>query len=225
MKRFFFFFMCTMCATVCSFSQEHSLTDFVGSKAKVTLSSLTPFYGIITAVSNDSITFTAEEDIFRLRNSEDTEIVYRKGDTFSVKEIFILKVITWDGTVFGTNQGHLGQTKYVQTAKNAPQTDIGFTGYALKKTGTTFICIGAPIMAVGTVCWGIGYGVETKDISRLAKLSQVITAGNILFPIGASLTIGGIPLIHWGKKLEQRETNLDFTLNYYGNGLGLAMTF
>ena len=44
-------------------------------------------------------------------------------------------------------------------------------------------------------------------------------AGCILLPVGASLTIVGIPLYAHGKKI----INMNF--NYTGNGVGLAMEF
>jgi hypothetical protein len=88
-------------------------------------------------------------------------------------------------------------------------------GKALKSTGSVALALGVPCLVTGSILMAVGCGA---DLDMTTK-NQVVTASCILFPIGASLTIVGIPLYAHGKKI------MTMNFNYTGNGVGLAMEF
>ena len=110
-------------------------------------------------------------------------------------------------------------------------------GEALKNTGTISIAAGIPCLLAGTILlavgshvpevdFGNGYLSDKENLDKLEAASKnaeakgkMQLAGCILLPVGASLTIVGIPLYAHGKKI----MNMNF--NYTGNGVGLAMEF
>ena len=88
-------------------------------------------------------------------------------------------------------------------------------GKALKSTGSVALALGVPCLLTGSILMAVGYEADLDMITK----NQVVTASCILFPIGASLTIVGIPLYAHGKKI------MTMNFNYTGNGVGLAMEF
>ena len=110
-------------------------------------------------------------------------------------------------------------------------------GEALKNTGTISIAAGIPCLLAGTILLAVGSHVPEVDFGngylsdkeKLDKLEaaskdaeakgKMQLAGCILFPIGASLTIIGIPLYVHGKRI------MDLNFNYTGNGVGVSMEF
>lgn len=110
-------------------------------------------------------------------------------------------------------------------------------GRALKKTGGVALGLGIPCLLAGTILTAVGHSGFTVDLNdgyltekealdKLEEIGNKVTnrsnmqiAGYVLLPIGASLTIIGIPLHVHGKKL------MDINLNYTGNGVGVAMEF
>ena len=55
--------------------------------------------------------------------------------------------------------------------------------------------------------------------STILKKSQCAAAGYVLLPMGAALTVVGIPLHVQGKKIGQ------LNINYTGNGAGMSVNF
>ena len=101
-------------------------------------------------------------------------------------------------------------------------------GKALKSTGGVSIGVGVPCAVAGAILLAAGKSAEkslydTSNVSSTLKAgrksSDLQLAGCILLPLGASLTIVGIPLYAHGKKI----MNMNF--NYTGNGVGVAMQF
>lgn len=101
-------------------------------------------------------------------------------------------------------------------------------GKALKSTGGVAIGVGVPCAVAGTILLAAGKSAEkslydTSNVSSTLKegrkSSDLQLAGCILLPLGASLTIVGVPLYVHGKKI----MNMNF--NYTGNGVGVAMQF
>lgn len=88
-------------------------------------------------------------------------------------------------------------------------------GKALKSTGSVALALGVPCLVTGSILMAVGYEADLDMITK----NQVVTASCILFPIGASLTIVGIPLYAHGKKI------MTMNFNYTGNGVGVAMEF
>ena len=106
-----------------------------------------------------------------------------------------------------------GQQSTIYTSK--PGDPNYMIGKALKSTGSVALALGVPCLVTGSILMAVGY---EADLDMTTK-NQVVTASCILFPIGASLTIVGIPLYAHGKKI------MTMNFNYTGNGVGLAMEF
>lgn len=103
-------------------------------------------------------------------------------------------------------------------------------GKALKSTGGVAIGAGIPCLLAGTILLAVGSHVPEVDfgngnlsdkekLDKLEAASKMQLAGCILLPVGASLTIVGIPLYAHGKKI------MTMNFNYTGNGVGVAMQF
>ena len=85
---------------------------------------------------------------------------------------------------------------------------------AFKSTGGVCMGVGIPTLITGAVLVGIGNsGDPTTQKEKCA------TAGYVLMPMGAALTIVGVPLHVHGKRIAE----LNF--NYTGNGAGMALNF
>ena len=105
--------------------------------------------------------------------------------------------------------------------------------HALKTTGEAAIGLGIPSLIVGTVLVAYGYadvssssaaGISTspstdEQIKRYARKSRCATAGCVLMPFGAALTVVGVPLHVHGKRIAEMK------FNYTGNGAGISMNF
>ena len=106
-----------------------------------------------------------------------------------------------------------GQQSTIYTSK--PGDPNYMIGKALKSTGSVALALGVPCLVTGSILMAVGYEADLDMITK----NQVVTASCILFPIGASLTIVGIPLYAHGKKI------MTMNFNYTGNGVGVAMQF
>lgn len=93
-------------------------------------------------------------------------------------------------------------------------------GNALKKTGNVCMGIGIPSALVGAILVGVGNsGTNTTDVEKLKTKANCAAAGYVLLPMGAALTIVGIPLNVHGKRIAE------MNINYTGNGAGLSFNF
>ena len=117
-----------------------------------------------------------------------------------------------------------GQQSTVYTSK--PGDPNYMIGKALKSTGGVAIGIGVPCAVAGAILLAAGKSMQNsidytkpEDGKRSIKSSDLQLAGCILLPLGASLTIVGIPLYAHGKKI------MTMNFNYTGNGVGVAMQF
>ena len=98
-------------------------------------------------------------------------------------------------------------------------------GNALKKTGNVCMGIGIPSVLVGTIL--VAYGntglvdvpKTQADIDKNLAKGRCSTAGCVLLPMGAALTIVGIPLNVHGKRIAE------MNINYTGNGAGVSVNF
>ena len=100
--------------------------------------------------------------------------------------------------------------------RSIPTNPSYMIGKALKTTGDVSLGIGIPCLVSGSILLAVGY--SSMDM-YLTTRSQITIAGSILFPIGASLTIVGIPLHAHGKKI------MTMNFNYTGNGVGVGLEF
>lgn len=118
------------------------------------------------------------------------------------------------------------QAFYEQKMKLMAANPNEVIGKAFKTTGTVAMSIGIPSLVVGSILVAVG---NTKQEINNANLSEAAeggawrgkcqTAGYVLMPLGAALTIVGIPLYVHGKQIAE----LNF--NYTGNGAGVALAF
>lgn len=93
-------------------------------------------------------------------------------------------------------------------------------GKALKVSGATSLGIGIPCLAAGmATCIAGNVMYVSKYGTGVATKSQLIETSYYLLPIGASLTVVGVPLYVEGKKI------MEVNVNYTGNGIGLSMNF
>ena len=96
-------------------------------------------------------------------------------------------------------------------------------GKAFQSTGTICMSIGIPSLVTGAILLGVGNtkveGTSEEDIKKTASYAKCAAAGYVLLPMGASLTIVGVPLFVHGKRIGE----LNF--NYTGNGAGISMNF
>ncbi len=90
--------------------------------------------------------------------------------------------------------------------------------HALKTTGATAIGLGIPSLFVGTILVAVGNTPAAAGQNPTARMNCA-TAGYVLMPFGAALTVVGIPLYVHGKRLAELK------FNYTGNGAGITMNF
>ena len=126
-----------------------------------------------------------------------------------------------------------GQQSSIYTSKPG---DPNYTiGKALKSTGGVAIGVGVPCTLAGAILLAVGQSklhnnnildnknVTIKDVlnyyDQQETAQNLSLAGSILLPLGAALTIVGIPLYAHGKKI------MTMNFNYTGNGVGVAMEF
>ena len=99
--------------------------------------------------------------------------------------------------------------------RSIPTNPSYMIGKAMKTTGAVSLGFGIPSLVAGTACLIAGHSGSVGFINS----GRLQTAGAILFPIGASLTIVGIPLHVHGKKI------MTMNFNYTGNGVGVGVEF
>ena len=96
-------------------------------------------------------------------------------------------------------------------------------GRAFQSTGAICMSIGIPSLVTGAILLGVGNtkveGTNEEDIKKNESDAKCAAAGYVLLPMGASLTIVGVPLFVHGKRIAE----LNF--NYTGNGAGISMNF
>lgn len=92
-------------------------------------------------------------------------------------------------------------------------------GRAMTTCGGVALGIGVPVLTVGTILTIAGHVMHTDGLldPKTKTKQRCCEAGCYLMPIGASLTIIGIPLMVEGRKI------MDLKINYTGNGVGLAL--
>ena len=123
------------------------------------------------------------------------------------------------GKCFKKKEKEIQIALFKERLKTDPNIAIG---NALAKSGAVSLGIGVPCLAAGIALITAGHTMRVSKyglINDVSTKSQLLEAGYILFPIGASLTIIGIPLHIHGKKI------IDMNFNYTGNGIGISMEF
>ena len=96
---------------------------------------------------------------------------------------------------------------------------------AFKSTGGVCLGIGVPSLLVGTIL--VAYGntgliampKNVEEAEKNATKARCSAAGYVFLPMGAALTIVGIPLRVHGKRIGE------LNINYTGNGAGMSYNF
>lgn len=96
---------------------------------------------------------------------------------------------------------------------------------AFKSTGGVCLGIGVPSLLVGTIL--VAYGntgliampKTVEEAEKNATKARCSAAGYVFLPMGAALTIVGIPLRVHGKRIGE------LNINYTGNGAGMSYNF
>lgn len=126
------------------------------------------------------------------------------------------KISVQDGKIIIQTSEDLKTEQTLKMSEN-PNCAIG---KALKAAGSTSLAVGVPCLAAGLATCIAGNVMHvSKYGTGLTTKSQLIETSYYLLPIGASLTIVGIPLYVEGKKI------MELKVNYTGNGVGLSMNF
>lgn len=115
-------------------------------------------------------------------------------------------------TQFANVQQHRESSRGIQDPDYA-------VGKALRTTGKTSLIIGIPSLIAGTALIAYGNTGRPSSLSKLSTKANCATAGCVLMPFGAALTVVGIPLCVKGKQL------MELKVNYTGNGAGLALAW
>lgn len=88
-------------------------------------------------------------------------------------------------------------------------------GNAMRTCGKVSLGVGIPALVAGAILVAVGNTGTTISIER----AQCATAGYVLMPFGAALTVVGFPLCIEGERIAQ------INFNYTGNGAGVAVNF
>lgn len=138
-------------------------------------------------------------------------------DRFTISGVGIF--LSQDGKFVPTKQAK-SKIEYIQTINSGESNNVNIQlGKALKSSGDVALGIGVPCLAAGLACVIAGHTMPVRGVNSLSTDAKVREAGYYLLPIGASLTIIGIPLHIHGKKI------MEMNINYTGNGAGLAFKF
>ena len=148
----------------------------------------------------------------------DSAVVLRDWDRVITVPYTSIDKMLLQGETFVMRNGEFVKFEKPKTQNGvAPGDPVYSIGKAFQSTGGAALGIGVPCLVTGVICMAIGKtGVTLSNSIEKGNLS---TAGSILLPVGASLTIIGIPLTIHGKRI--MEMNITTT----GNSAGLALVF
>lgn len=104
---------------------------------------------------------------------------------------------------------------HVQPRRIQPANPNEEIGKAFRTCGSVALGVGVPALLAGTVLTIAGHVMPTTPLDNTK--TRCCEAGYILLPIGASLTIIGVPLMVQGKRIA------DLNFNYTGTGAGVSI--
>ena len=212
-----------------------AIATFAQDPVKVTTSDGKVISGYFVIGTDTTYTIKCTDHYITNKYGTDT-ITFRMAD---IREVYMYNktFVPYEGTLvakksvtskLGTEVAVVsnGQQSTIYTSKPGDPNLV--IGKALKSTGGVSIGVGVPCAVAGAILLAAGKSAEkslydTSNVSSTLKegrkSSDLQLAGCILLPLGASLTIVGVPLYVHGKKI----MNMNF--NYTGNGVGVAMQF
>ena len=215
-NKFFILFILVFAITTSAFSQICTL-KLVGRSA-ITGTFIEATDTTITLIVDGSVNETpVTMPAYRLEGGR-----LPHGVHFVVQEGKIVKISKEEAkSLKKQNKEAKVQNKVLDVQKaTAPANPNYMIGKALKTSGATALGVGVPCLAAGlATCIAGNVMPVSKYGTGLTTKSNLMEASYYLLPIGASLTIVGIPLHIGGKKI------MDLNVNYTGNGAGLTMKF
>lgn len=150
-------------------------------------------------------------------NTQELKLDPAHVDRFTISGVGTF--VSQNGKFVPTKQAK-SKIEHIQTLHSYEQHEINVQlGTALKTSGDVALGVGVPCLAAGLACVIACHTMPVYRESTTATRFKVQEAGYYLMPIGASLTIIGIPLHIHGKKI------MEMNINYTGNGAGLALKF
>lgn len=148
-------------------------------------------------------------------NTQELKLDPAHVDRFTISGVGTF--VSQNGKFVPTKQAK-SKIEHIQTLHSYEQHEINVQlGIALKTSGDVALGVGVPCLAAGLACVIAGHTAHGSLLDL--TITNVKEAGYYLMPIGASLTIIGIPLHIHGKKI------MEMNINYTGNGAGLALKF
>lgn len=199
-----------------------AIATFAQDPVKVTTSDGKVISGYFVIGTDTTYTIKCTDHYITNKYGTDT-ITFRMAD---IREVYMYNktFVPYEGKLvakksvtskLGTEVAIVSNGNQSSIYTSRPSDPNYMIGKALKSTGSVALALGVPCLVTGSILMAVGCGA---DLDMTTK-NQVVTASCILFPIGASLTIVGIPLYAHGKKI------MTMNFNYTGNGVGLAMEF
>jgi hypothetical protein len=199
-----------------------AIATFAQDPVKVTTSDGKVISGYFVIGTDTTYTIKCTDHYITNKYGTDT-ITFRMAD---IREVYMYNktFVPYEGKLvakksvtskLGTEVAIVSNGNQSSIYTSRPSDPNYMIGKALKSTGSVALALGVPCLVTGSILMAVGCGA---DLDMTTK-NQVVTASCILFPIGASLTIVGIPLYAHGKKI------MTMNFNYTGNGVGLAMQF
>ena len=147
----------------------------------------------------------------------DSAVVLRDWDQMVNVPFSTIDKMFLQGETFVMRNGEFVKFEKPKTQNGvAPGDPVYSIGKAFQSTGGVALGIGVPCLLTGAICWGVAYADGYPSDEAKIRLGL---AGSILLPVGASLTIIGIPLTVHGKRI--MEMNITTT----GTSAGLALVF
>lgn len=174
-------------------------------------------YYLAKSDSTISIKVTTNTEYYKQNTGSDVV-------TLPIKQVNILKLdnqyyLQERGQFIPVSSKELKQRTMVQDLNLNVNSPNYILGKALKSSGDVALAVGIPCLATGFACMIAGHTMRVHYSDDLFTKADLLETGYYLFPIGASLTIIGIPLHMHGKKI------MEMNINYTGNGAGLALKF
>ena len=156
---------------------------------------------------------------------EHKEIVVRpeRVKYFSISKIGRYNVVDGKFVPSEKAQAKLLKMQEQQTLAAADPNQV--IARAFKSTGSVCLGIGIPSLITGAVLIAIGSSSfdtsgNPEEVAKKAKAyANCAAAGYVLLPIGATLTIVGVPLHVHGRRIGE------LNVNYSQQGAGIAMRF
>ena len=214
MKKKFILLVC-LCVNMIAFAQPQVTARMANGDS---------FVGIFLLGNDTTITVRVTENIEGVKEKYGTDIVQLKTSDMTFLKINDRRYVRYDNRFVLEKEAEKleKQRREEEIKQNLKSNNVKLNyaiGHAFKVAGGTSMAVGIPCLTAGLVTLIAGNAMNPTSLDGLWAKSNLIESSYYLFPIGASLTIVGIPLYVQGKKI------LDMNFVYSNNGLGVSMNF